>query len=103
MYKITEQPDQLEFTSKAWKNYIWRAQRGERQPWRATAPWFLNNTHFCCIRENKNTKETYTDGSKIIEKVNFSATFIDITKRGVLPEEAFIHRAKMTSIKVVVS
>ena len=90
MYKITEQPDQLEFTSKAWKNYIWRAQRGERQPWRATAPWFLNNTHFCCIRENKNTKETYTDGQRVVL----------FTRRGALPEEASIHIAEMTVVKI---
>ena len=34
------------------------------------------------------------------KKVGFAVVFTDITRREVLPEEAFINTAKMTAIKV---
>ena len=34
------------------------------------------------------------------KKIGFATVFTDIIRRGVLPEEAFIHTDKMTSIKV---
>ena len=48
-----------------------------------------------------NMKETYTDESKSTgRKVGFAAVFTDITRRGSLPEEASIHKAEMTAIKI---
>ena len=58
--------------------------------------------HFLQHKEkHKNTKEAYTNGSKSMgKKIGFATVFTDIIRRGVLPEEAFIHTDKMTSIKV---
>ena len=58
--------------------------------------------HFLQHKErHKNTKETYTDGLKSIEKkIVFAAVFTDITRSEALLEEAFIHTAKMTAIKM---
>ena len=50
---------------------------------------------------HKNAKEAYTDRSKSMgRKVGFAVVFTDITKRRTLPEEASIHTAKITAIKV---
>ena len=50
---------------------------------------------------HKNTKEAYTHGSNsMIKNVDFAAVFTYITRKGALPEEASIHTAKMTIIKV---
>ena len=35
-------------------------------------------------------------------KVSFAAIFVDITRRGALPEDAFIHTAEMTAIKMAI-
>ena len=44
--------------------------------------------------------EAYTDRSKsIVRKEGFAEVFADITRKGTLPEEAFIHTAEMTAIK----
>ena len=41
------------------------------------------------------------DGSKSIgRKVGLAAVFMDTTRRGALPEEASIHTAEMTAIKI---
>ena len=57
--------------------------------------------HFLYHKEkHRNNKEAYTDGSKSTgKKVDFEAVFVNITRRGMLPEEASIHTAEMTSIK----
>ena len=47
-------------------------------------------------KTNKNTKKVYTDK----KNVGFAAVFTNITRRGALPEEAFIHTTKMTAIKI---
>ena len=45
--------------------------------------------------------EAYTDRSKsIVRKEGFAEVFADITRKGTLPEEAFIHTAEMTAIKI---
>ena len=47
--------------------------------------------------QHKDTK----DWSKSMgRKVDFAVVFTDITRRRALPEEAFIHTAQMTAIKV---
>ena len=52
-------------------------------------------------KNHKNTKEDYTHKSKSIgEKIGFSAVFADITRSETLPEEASIHKAEMTAIKI---
>ena len=52
---------------------------------------------------HSNFKETYTNGSKSTgRKVGFAAVFADITRRGAIPEEAPIHTAEMTAIKIAV-
>ena len=59
--------------------------------------------HFLQYKEkHKNTKEDYTDGLKSIGKQGFAAIFMDITRREALHEEASIHTAKMTIIKIAV-
>ena len=82
-------------------------------------PWLIKNLHFCYggnspakydkeekqhfrqQEKHKNIKEAYTDGSKNIgRKVGFVVVFTDTTKWGALPEEASIHTAEMTAIKV---
>ena len=51
--------------------------------------------------KHKKEKEVYTDGSKNPgKKVGLAAVFEDATRRGALPEEASIHTAEMTAIKV---
>ena len=48
---------------------------------------------------HSNNKEAYTDRPKSRRrKVDFTAVFADITRRGALPEEASIHTAEMTTI-----
>ena len=56
------------------------------------------NKNFLQHKEkHKNTNQTYTDGTKNIErKMGLAVVFTDITRRGALPEEASIH----TAIKV---
>ena len=50
--------------------------------------------------KHRNTKGSYTDESKSIEKkVGFTAVFMVITRRRILLEEASIYTAKMTAIK----
>ena len=50
---------------------------------------------------NSNFKKAYTDGSKSTgRKVDFAAVFADITRSETLPEEASIHKAEMTAIKI---
>ena len=45
-------------------------------------------------RKHSNNKKAYTDGSKSTGmKVGFGAVFADITRRGELPEEVFVHTA----------
>ena len=58
--------------------------------------------HFLQHKEkHKSNKEAFTDGSKSIgRKVGFAAVFTDTTRRGALPEEASIHTAEMTAIKI---
>ena len=54
--------------------------------------------HFLQHKE-KNTKETYTDGSKsTTRKVCFAMVFTNITRRGAFPKDATIHTAEMTVI-----
>ena len=56
--------------------------------------------HFLQHKKQSNNKKGYTDGSKRMErKVGFAAAFTDISRRGALPEEAFIHIAKMTAMR----
>ena len=82
--------------------------------------WIVNNISFCyegekCFRndnerkqhffqhkeKHKINKEAFTDGSKSTgRKVGFAAVFTDTTRRGALPEEASIHTAEMTAIKI---
>ena len=51
----------------------------------------------------QNTKEVYTDGSKIRgKKIDFSVVSTDITGRRALIEEASIHTAEITAIKIAV-
>ena len=46
--------------------------------------------------------ESYTDGSKSIErKVGFAAVFVDITRRRALPEEASIHTEEITAMREI--
>ena len=74
----------------------------------------VNNILFCYDRDthtgndsflqhkgkHSNNKEAYTDGSKSTgRKVGFAAVFMNIIKRGALPEEAFIHTTEITAIK----
>ena len=54
-----------------------------------------NNTSYS-IKKIKNTKEIYRDG-----KVGFVIVIVDNTRRGALPEEAFIHTAKITATKII--
>ena len=78
-------------------------------------PWASNNITFCHEgeyapknlekRQHKNKhqkeKEVYTDESKNPEiKVGLTAVFEDATRRGTLSEEASIHTAEMTAIKI---
>ena len=58
--------------------------------------------HFLQHKGNySNNNEAYTDKSKSIGwKVGFATVFKDIARRGALPEEAFIHTADMTAIKI---
>ena len=50
---------------------------------------------------HKSTKEAYTDESKSMgRKLGFTVVFTVITRDGSLPEEASIHTAEMTAIKV---
>ena len=52
--------------------------------------------------KHSNNKEAYTKGSKSTRrKVGFAAVFMDIARKGVLPEEASIHTAKMTVIREI--
>ena len=75
--------------------------------------WLVNNILFCYEGEthmendserkqhflqhkekNSNNKKSYTDGSKSTgRKVDFASVFTDITRRGILTEEASIHTA----------
>ena len=59
--------------------------------------------HFLKHKEkHSSSKEGYTDGSKSTRrKVGYAAVFTDSTRRGVLPEEASIHTAEMTSMKEI--
>ena len=51
---------------------------------------------------HSNNKETYTDGSKSTgRKVGFAEVFVDITRRGALPDEAFIYTAEITAMKEI--
>ena len=82
-------------------------------------PWKTNNITFCYEGEfapknlekkqhflqhknkHQKEKEVYTDGSKNPgKKVGLVAVFEDTTRRGTLPEEASIHTAEMTAIKI---
>ena len=58
--------------------------------------------HFLKHKGNHNNfKEAYIDGSKSTgRKVSFAAVFANTTRRGILQEEAFIHTAVMTAIKI---
>ena len=48
------------------------------------------------------SKKNYTDKLKSTgRKVSYAAVFTDTTRRGALPEEAFIYTAEMTAIKAV--
>ena len=52
-------------------------------------------------KRHEYTKELHTDQFKSIwKKVGFAAVILDTTRRGGLPEEAFIYKVKMTAIKV---
>ena len=49
--------------------------------------------------KHSNDKEVYSDGSKSTErKVDFAAVFVDITRRGALPEEVSINTAETTAM-----
>ena len=51
--------------------------------------------------KHRNTKEAYTDDSKIMgKKVGFAAVFMNVIRRAALPEEASIHTTEMTAIKI---
>ena len=60
--------------------------------------------HFLQNKEkHSNNKETYTDESKAMgKKVGFAVVYGNITRRGILPEEASIDTAEMTAIKKAV-
>ena len=52
--------------------------------------------------KHSNAKVAYMDGSKSTgRKVGFAAVLVDITRRGALPEEAFIHTAEMTAMREI--
>ena len=58
--------------------------------------WRKDNT-----KTNIKKKKKYTDESKNPEiKVGLTAVFEDATRRGTLSEEASIHTAEMTAIKI---
>ena len=66
----------------------------------------MNNSerkkHFLQHKGNyNNNKEAYIDESKSTgRKVGFAAVIADIIKGGVLPEEASVHTAEITAIKI---
>ena len=80
--------------------------------------WLVNNILFC-FEGDKHTgneserkqflqhkgkhgssKKNYTDRLKSTgRKVSYATVFTDTTRRGALPEEAFIYTAEMTAIK----
>ena len=53
-------------------------------------------------KTHKNIKESYIDSSKCMRRmVGFAEVFMSITRTGALPEEASIHTAEMTAIKIL--
>ena len=60
--------------------------------------------HFLQHKGNHiNNKETYTDRSKSRgRKAGFAAVFMDISRRGELPELASIHTAEMTTMLIAI-
>ena len=80
-------------------------------------PWLVNNIIFCYDREkhmgndrerkqnkgnHSNFKRAFTDGSKSTGRiVGFAVVFVDVTRRGELPEEASIHTAQMTAMREI--
>ena len=60
-----------------------------------------NNNNSYSIKKHRNSKEAYTDRSKIKKKkVGFATVFTDIIRREVMFKEAFISTAKITAIKI---
>ena len=117
---MKEQPNKRSTPKKTGTRIYERAERSGREPLGTTTQWLMNNANFCyggespanndneknntfCnIKEkHKNTKEAHTDGSKSMgSKIGFAPFFIDITRRGVQPEETSIYTAEMMAIKV---
>ena len=83
-----------------------KAERDRMKPLGTTATMVIKQKiqHFLLHKEkHKNPKEAYTYWSKNTgKKVGFAAVFEDITRRGALPEDASIHTAETTAIKIAI-
>ena len=98
---------------------IWKEKRERMDEANTTRPLLVNNIYSVMKEKNtqgiteressisyntkkhNNNKEPYMDRSKSTErKVSFAAVFRDITSREALLEEASIHTAEMTAIKI---
>ena len=113
MKKMKEQPKKTGVNPRKLKQKSIKEQREVKENHPAQRLWLLNNKHFCYggespinndneikqhflqHKKHKNTKEAYTDRSKSTgRKVGFATVFTDFTRRGILPEEVFIHQQK---------
>ena len=112
-----EQPNQHENAKENWKE-----QRGGRKPPSSTIPMANKQCTFLILMETRllimkirkiktfysikireiPKKLTQMDGSKSMgRKISFAAVLTYIIRRGALLEEAFIHTAEMTEIKII--